>query len=95
MVTIIFDERSAKWYKHPDLNETFLVKQSDNLIDECEYRGYVYLNRVYEAFGIEWNPDDENICYRRDNGGIELEIVPIDNNSYKVHVRHYTKGEDA
>lgn len=27
----------------------------------------IYLNKIYESLGIAWNPDNENVCYRKDD----------------------------
>ena len=59
---IVFDENSSSWEKM-------------NFRDIYKVRGYMYLNTIYEDFGLIWNPYDENTCwiYERD-GELELSI---------------------
>lgn len=33
----------------------------NNLID---VRGYLYLNAIYEEFGVVWDTDRENLCFQ-------------------------------
>lgn len=88
MKTIIFDEKSSRQSKgsDPSFNRMFVETQAEYMKDKCSYRGYVYLNEVCEAFGVAWNPDDENVCYRRDRGGINLEIEPKEDGIYLIHI---------
>jgi hypothetical protein len=30
--------------------------------DILKARGYIYLNTIYELFGVKWNPEWENLC---------------------------------
>lgn len=84
MKTIIFDERSYKWDKDPDLNPLLLKQMFRWLEDVFKYRGYLYLNRVYEYLGIEWDPNDENICYKKENGPVKFNYELTDFNTYRV-----------
>ena len=34
----------------------------------------MYLNKVYERLRINWNPDDENVVFKKDDGPIRLEF---------------------
>ena len=46
------------WY-----NKMFLCHARCAFYDLCRSKGYVYLNDIYEYLGVEWNPDDENLCF--------------------------------
>lgn len=63
-----FDFSSATSYKwENEMYEYNFVKAKKAiafLMRVFKLRGYLYLNQVYERFGIEWNPDNENILIR-------------------------------
>ena len=83
---IIFDEKSYKWDKDPDFNRVCLKQGFRHLGDICRTYGYLYLNRVYEHLGLDWNPDDENICFRKANGPIEFDYELTEENTYKITI---------
>jgi hypothetical protein len=64
MKTIIFDQTSPGWHKHDEFNRLFIQRQCDYLWEKLQYTKYLYLNVIYETFGVAWNPDWENTCYR-------------------------------
>ena len=64
MVKIIFDSNSSSWCKDLEFNRFFIWRVIEHILGILNHRGYIYLNQIYELFGVEWNPDDENICYR-------------------------------
>lgn len=86
MKTILFDKNSAGWTNNQDSNKMFLKTQIVYLKIKCTAKGYIYLNEVYETFGSAWNPDEENVCYRHNRGGIELEFEPIENEAYLIYI---------
>lgn len=86
MKTIIFDEKSSAYRKGSPTNLWFLDMQTDYLKDKCFCRGYLYLNEVYEALGITWDPDEKNVCYREGEGGINFKIESSGNDIYLVHI---------
>lgn len=89
MKTIIFDETSPAFItdeNYETMNYEFLETQANYLKDKCGYRGYLYLNTVYEAFGVAWNPAEENVCYLEIEGGINFEIAPREDGTYLVHI---------
>ena len=61
---IVFDKYTSvfaetdQWY-----NELFVKQKVVFIKDLLKFRGYVYLNQVYEMLGVKWNPEEENICY--------------------------------
>jgi hypothetical protein len=48
-----FDEASRNWTKTPEYNLLFLRSQQDWANDRLRAYGYVFLNEVYEALGLE------------------------------------------
>lgn len=83
---IIFDESSWQWVTNPGLNKAFLESCFHYLKASCDDRGYLYLNRVYESLGLKWNPDNENLCFRKANGPIEFDYELTEENTYKITI---------
>lgn len=48
-----FDEGCAGWTKDPEYNLMFLKHQQSYANDLLKYRGYVFLNEVYDMIGID------------------------------------------
>lgn len=69
MITIKFDQSSPAWYKYEGMNQMFLTQEVEYLRTRFVTRGYIYLNTIYEALGVQWNPEWENRCWvkGRDN----------------------------
>lgn len=66
MKDIVFDESSVVWTNSRSYDLAFVRTSMFYLNDLIRARGYLYLNDIYEQFGLVWNPDDENTCYRRE-----------------------------
>lgn len=67
MKKICYDSTSSLWVQDMQRN-VFLVKCTAELIkNTLECRKYLYMNQIYECFGVRWNPDEENVCYRDPN----------------------------
>lgn len=80
MLEIIrFDERSNWWLPNDDMNHPFLKLQIKYIKELLNSRRYIYLNRIYEQFGIEWIPGErKNICYLAEFGELHMDIEPAD-----------------
>lgn len=57
-----FDKNSTNRSNYSRLNELFLCHQLDYIRDLAKYRGYVYLNQIYELLGIVCDPKCNNPC---------------------------------
>lgn len=88
MKTITFDRKSPFWNNNIEVNKQFLHVSVNYLKDYILARGYLYLNTIYEAFGVRWNPDDENICYQADRGHFSIIWDEMGDNSFTVRI-HY------
>lgn len=87
MKTIIFDEKSPAYIaSRQSMNQRFLEIQTDFLKDRCFYREHLYLNEVCDALGIARVPDEENVCYRENEGGISFELEPKEDGTYLIRV---------
>lgn len=74
METIIFDVKSGNWSPNVEYNRFYLNTQRQYIQEIFMNRGYLYLNYIYEALGVKWNPDWDNVCYRIENGPLCMKI---------------------
>lgn len=86
MKIIKFNRLCPGWCKDEGTNALYLYYQRNYIVEKFEHRGYIYLNQVYDTFGVDWNPDDENICYRSDTGGVTIDFEALDNNEFLIKI---------
>ena len=73
MEIINFDGSSMGHVGDCEMNKAFLDVQKRYLKEKLFYRGYLYLNEVYESFGVRWNPKKANVCWHDKPLSIETE----------------------
>lgn len=61
---IYFDKKSIHWFDNSMLNKSYLHYNMNYVKDILKYRGYIYLNQIYEMLGLKWNPERDNYCIR-------------------------------
>ena len=61
-----FDESSPNWRKTPEYNLLFLRSQQDWANDRLRAQGYLFLNEVYEALGLERSQAGQMVGWRYD-----------------------------
>lgn len=86
MHCITVNERCVGWTNNMEVNKYHLNATMNFLSDIFNYRGYIYLNQVYEYLGAAWNPDFENICYRSDGTGLPYEIKHIEDADFMITI---------
>ena len=76
MKTIIFNKDTSWKYnsRDQDYNRYFLKERLRSLERSFEVYGYLYLSKVYERLSINWNPNNENVVFKKDDGPIRLEF---------------------
>ena len=76
MKTIIFSKDTSWKYNSSDqdYNRYFLKEKFKSLEEAFNVYGYLYLNKVYERLFIKWNPNNENVVFKKDDGPIQLEF---------------------
>ena len=76
MKTIIFNKDTSRKYNSSDqdYNRYFLKDELKSLENSFDVYGYLYLNKVYERLRIKWNPNNENVVFKKDDGPIRLEF---------------------
>ena len=87
MKTIIFSKDTSWKYdsSDQDYNRYFLKERLRSLERSFEVYGYLYLSKVYERLFINWNPNNENVVFKKDDGPIRLEFDHNENtNEYIV-----------
>ena len=87
MKTIIFSKYTSWKYdsSDQDYNRYFLKERLRSLERSFEVYGYLYLSKVYERLSINWNPNNENVVFKKDDGPIRLEFDHNENtNEYIV-----------
>ena len=67
--TVEFGKESALWSTDRAYNMAFLKHMEVYMNDLIRYRGYIYLNQIYEMLGIGWDPKNENPCIENDHWG--------------------------
>ena len=89
MKTIIFSKDTSWKYdsRDQDYNRYFLKEELRSLENSFGTYGYLYLNKVYERLRINWNPNKENVVFKKDDGPIRLEFDHNeDTNEYIVTI---------
>ena len=87
MKTIIFSKDTSWKYNSSDqdYNRYFLKEKFKSLEEAFNVYGYLYLNKVYERLMVKWNPNNENIVFKKEDGPIRLEFDHNeDTNEYTV-----------
>lgn len=76
MKTIIFSKDTSWRYnsRDQDYNRYFLKENIKSLEESFEAYGYLYLSKVYERLFIKWNPNNENLVFKKDDGPIRFEF---------------------
>ena len=89
MKTIIFNKDTSWKYDSSDQdNNRYFLKEALRTLElSFDVYGYLYLNKVYERLRINWNPNDENTVFKKDDGPIRLEFDHNeDTNEYIVTI---------
>lgn len=76
MKTIIFNKDTSWKYdsRDQDYNRYFLKEELRGLENSFDTYGYLYISKVYERLRIKWNPNNENVVFKKDDGPIRLEF---------------------
>ena len=89
MKAIIFSKDTSWKYDSSDhaCNRYFLKERLRSLERSFEVYGYLYLSKVYERLSINWNPNNENVVFKKDDGPIRIEFDHNeDTNEYIVTI---------
>jgi hypothetical protein len=86
-ITLTFDKNSSRWERDYELNKLFIRTQLTFIQDLYETRGYIYLDTIYDLFGLRWNPYEENICWILERDGeLELSTLLLDRSCNEIGI---------
>ena len=86
MKTIIFDNESFKWEDDCGMN-LYTIKSTTQLLHRSfDVRGYIYLNDIYEHFGIKWDPHEHNECFIKGSNNFKLSWECLEDNAFKINI---------
>lgn len=75
-LSFTFNSRTSAIADRSDEANLMIVRMTEEHINDLiKYRGYIYLNQIYEMFGVEWNPEWENLCLTRSEPGCRITVA--------------------
>jgi hypothetical protein len=81
------EETSAHAMLDREQNFIFIAIQEDYINDLLKARGYIYLNQIYEMFGVKWRTEWENLCITYEPGvRIELAVARDNGNGFDIDI---------
>ena len=86
MKTIIFDNGSFKWEDDYETNRCTIRSTTRLLYRSFDVRGYIYLNDIYEHFGIAWDPHEHNECFIKGSNNFGLSWEHLEDNAFKINI---------
>ena len=58
------ESTSYRFDANEDLANYYYIKSTkDFIMSKYKYRGYIYLNQIYENLSIKWDPSNENLLF--------------------------------
>lgn len=80
---IFLNEHTSECFEHcEEWQRMFLRAEEVYFNDLLIVRGYVYLNQIFEALGVKWDPNVENPCciYNEDEDTrIKFKVREVEN----------------
>lgn len=89
MLSFTFNSASAAYAtKSREDNRFFISIGERNVNDVLKYRGYVYLNQIYEYFGVKWDTERENLCYtyKSDDSLLKFAIARENGDGFDIDI---------
>ena len=84
--TIIFDESNVNWVNNYKINRLSIEQYTRVLYDRLRLKGYVYLDRIYDTFGANWNPEEPNDCIRYGVNQFVLSETHLNDNRFEINI---------
>lgn len=94
MYAKFFDEFSPNWVRDPEYNRIFLQSQQSYFNQKLQAQGYVFLNDVYEALGIEKTKAGQIVGWRISKDGDNFVDFGIFDNVSNDRVRDFVNGRE-
>jgi hypothetical protein len=90
-----FDETSRNWSKTPEYNHVFLRSQQQWANDKLTAYGYLFLNEVYEALGLERTQSGQVVGWKKEtedgDGFVDFGLY----DQYNESSRNFINGLEA
>ena len=83
---IVFDETCPDWGGSIKVCRAVAGYKVVHLLDLLEARGYLYLNQIYEEFGVLWDPAIENTMWEWDALNPIRYEIETDESSNKIYI---------
>lgn len=88
----VFDENSPCYDKmNDDVNLMVVKYRAMYLCDLLKAKGYLYMNEIYEQFGVKWNPEGNNPCFIYDEHRslkFRYDVCGSNRSGYEIIVRY-------
>ena len=84
-------ERSNKyWRDNQEANLEFLKERRLVTQNRFDIHGYIYMNELYEAFGLRWHPEYFNPVFTKDSvRSLDIEFSPLAGTSdILIYINH-------
>ena len=88
-IRLIFDEKSSMYFNgNNDYNLMWLIRVKAHIEDMLRFRGYMYLNQIYDLYGLRWNLENENpYLIFNPQKNIEIDYNKIDS-GYEITIKY-------
>ena len=84
--TIIFDEHCAYCSKDYMFNKSFIDDWIRYIYELIRANGYVYISRIYEIFGAEWDPHEPNVALIYGENEPVISYKHLDGSDFKITI---------
>lgn len=86
----VFDEGCSAWEKHAEINRLYVQLQQNYFNNKLQTRGHVFLNEIYDAFGIERSQAGAVVGWVIGDNGDNF----IDFGMFEAYNRDFVNGQE-
>lgn len=90
-----FDELCPDFKRNPELNKIFIQAQQNYFNDMLQARGHVFLNEVYDAFGLPRSQAGAVVGWVLGKGGDDFVDFGVFDNIANSRVKDFVNGREA
>lgn len=93
-----FDETCRGWVKNADRNKFFLLQQQNYLNDKLKRQGYLFLNDMYTALGMDVTPIGQIVGWIYDEGNpigdncVDFGLFDIENEAKRLFINGHERS---
>jgi hypothetical protein len=88
----VFDQQSQSWDPHPEYNLAFVNAQQNHFNNKLRANGHVFLNEVYDAFGLRRSKEGAVVGWVLSKGGdnyIDFGVFDERYDGARAYIRGY------